>query len=388
MNPFDSNGSTPLAGPVRLKIRTKRLITDQALILAIGSSRSRLAPFDAAAERLLWRLAIGIDLHDELAGLAAAPEGPRLADWLRSLAADGFLESASPDIDIDPNDVRRFDRLLNRLSMFETPERSRYGVLGALRAKKVGVVGVGGLASWILYNLACCGIGNFRLFDEDVVEASNLNRSILFSEADIGRRKIDAVRDSLLRFDPRATVETTSLLVTSVGSLVPHLNGLDLLIATGDKPSWLVREWVALAAREAGVPVLHPGGGRVGPFDTLGTTGCAMCEWSDLVTRHPQAPTQLAALRRLPASDPGPISPVGAMTAAMAAMEAFRFLAGETPRTVGRIWRLNDDLTSQFTSVSGHPRCPVCATGSPADRIGLPSELIVERDVVELAGNP
>ena len=48
--------------------------------------------------------------------------------------------------------------------------------LEALRAARVGIAGAGGLGSNAALMLARSGIGNLVLVDDDVVDASNLNR--------------------------------------------------------------------------------------------------------------------------------------------------------------------------------------------------------------------
>lgn len=66
-----------------------------------------------------------------------------------------------------------------------------------LHNARVLVIGAGGLGSPALLYLAAAGIGHLTLIDPDRVSLSNLQRQILYEEADIGRRKIDAARDRL-----------------------------------------------------------------------------------------------------------------------------------------------------------------------------------------------
>jgi len=69
-----------------------------------------------------------------------------------------------------------------------------FGVESQLRLKKsrVLVVGIGGLGCPAAQYLAAAGIGELILVDDDVVQLSNLQRQILFSEADINKNKAHA----------------------------------------------------------------------------------------------------------------------------------------------------------------------------------------------------
>src|SRR5690348_14656367 len=55
-----------------------------------------------------------------------------------------------------------------------------------LRNARVLVAGVGALGNEVLKNLALVGVGHLLLIDFDRVEYSNLSRTVLFRENDVG----------------------------------------------------------------------------------------------------------------------------------------------------------------------------------------------------------
>ena len=60
-----------------------------------------------------------------------------------------------------------------------------------LAAAKVLVIGAGAIGNELVKNLALLGIGNVLIADLDRVENSNLSRSVLYRESDIGRPKAE-----------------------------------------------------------------------------------------------------------------------------------------------------------------------------------------------------
>ncbi|MEM0982777.1 MAG: ThiF family adenylyltransferase [Planctomycetota bacterium] len=80
--------------------------------------------------------------------------------------------------------------------------------LSALREAHAVIVGVGGLGCVSAEWLARAGVGRLTLVDRDVVERTNLQRQVLFAEADVGEPKAEAAArrlaeiDSSIRIDP------------------------------------------------------------------------------------------------------------------------------------------------------------------------------------------
>ena len=67
--------------------------------------------------------------------------------------------------------------------------------LEQLRRSHVCVIGVGGVGSWAVEALARSGIGEVTMIDLDEVCASNVNRQLPALSSNIGRAKIEVIRD-------------------------------------------------------------------------------------------------------------------------------------------------------------------------------------------------
>lgn len=78
----------------------------------------------------------------------------------------------------------------------------------ALKQSSILILGAGGLGCAASQYLATAGIGLLTLIDDDVVELSNLQRQVLHSDADIGRKKVDSAAESLRMLNPYLTVNT------------------------------------------------------------------------------------------------------------------------------------------------------------------------------------
>ncbi len=72
---------------------------------------------------------------------------------------------------------------------------------------RVAVVGLGGLGSHLVQQLAYLGVRRFALLDGDVVETTNLNRLIGAGPDDVGRGKAEVVEQELRRIAPEVEVQ-------------------------------------------------------------------------------------------------------------------------------------------------------------------------------------
>lgn len=82
------------------------------------------------------------------------------------------------------------------------------GEMGQRRLKnaKVLVIGAGGLGSPALLYLAAAGVGTIGIVDDDVVDLSNLQRQVIHTVGDVGRRKLDSAKESIEALNPLINV--------------------------------------------------------------------------------------------------------------------------------------------------------------------------------------
>ncbi len=81
------------------------------------------------------------------------------------------------------------DKRLNRFSLMVGEEK-----VTSLKIKTVLICGLGGVGGTCLESLARSGVGSFIIVDFDRVDISNLNRQILFDNADVGEMKVIAAQ--------------------------------------------------------------------------------------------------------------------------------------------------------------------------------------------------
>src|ERR1700690_2455083 len=118
--------------------------------------------------------------------------------------------AALPELSTD--DLSRYSRHLI------LPEVGTEGH-GRIKAARVLCVGTGGLGSPLAFYLAAAGIGTLGLVDFDVVDASNLQRQIIHSTKDIGRKKLDSAEEKLIALNPALNVVKHETMLSSSNAL-------------------------------------------------------------------------------------------------------------------------------------------------------------------------
>jgi len=176
-------------------------------------------------------------------------EAPYLITLLTVLDEELLLEDVSknqPKI-LSEYDVNRWSRNIEFFSAYNKAETNKYLNQEKIKMAKVTVLGLGGVGSHVLYNLAALGVHNFRIVDFDNVELSNLNRQILYNENDIGQPKTVAAKNRILEFLPHANIETFNTKISCSKDIEKIIDGQDIVISAADQPRNKIIDWLNVA---------------------------------------------------------------------------------------------------------------------------------------------
>lgn len=137
--------------------------------------------------------------------------------------------------------------------------------LERFRQAHVGVIGIGGVGTWVAEALARSAVGELTLIDLDMIAESNTNRQIHALGDAFGRAKVDAMADRLRAINPDAVVHTIEDFVTPE-NIDQHLApAFDFVVDAIDD----TRAKVAIAAycRSRALPLVIAGaaGGKTDP---------------------------------------------------------------------------------------------------------------------------
>lgn len=290
--------------------------------------------------------------------------GPVVRAAIGDLMAAGYIEDADePDSGLTPAARQRYSRS-RALSqwMDPVPRRTGWDTQLLLGDAEVALVGVGGAGCVAALNLVLSGVGRLHCVDGDVVELSNLNRQILYTDADIGQLKADVAVRRLRACNPAVDVTGECRYVDGPGFLRTLAERVDVVVLAADRPG-AIRSWTNRACLGAGTPWVHVG--YHGPLVSVGmyrpgTGPCSDCLRAAKLARHEPGHVEplpgVAGVQAANATSAG-------FAGHFAAHAAISLITGVPPLAVNREFAFN---LMDFTSVpvmvrdSPDPRCPSC----------------------------
>ncbi len=218
------------------------------------------------------------------------------------------------------------------------------------------LVGAGGIGCPAIQYLAAAGVGTISVVDDDVVSLSNLQRQILYGDAQIGMAKVDAAQAAVARLNPDIKFHALNRRI-SADTSSDFLNGVDIVIDGSDTfGTRLIVNDLCLAAR---VPLVSAAIGRfhgqIGTFS--GWEADAPCYRCFVGDAHDPDDCDDCATQ-------GVLGAMCGLMGSFAAMEAIRLLTGFGDDAKGRL-HIFDGLKPAMRTISlpKDTDCTSCGAG-------------------------
>ena len=215
------------------------------------------------------------------------------------------------------------------------------------------IIGAGGLGAPAALYLAAAGVGTIGIADADVVDLSNLQRQVIHTTNDIGKKKVESAAETMRQINPDVTVRTYHEYVNS-SNILELIKDYDFILdGTDNFPAkFLIND----ACVMAGKPFSHAGIIRFkGQLTTVipGESPCYRC-----IFRDPPPKDAVPTCKQA-----GVIGAMGGVIGSLQAMEAIKYITGAGELLAGYLLTY-DALTMQLRKIKLPPRgegCAVCA---------------------------
>ncbi len=220
-----------------------------------------------------------------------------------------------------------------------------------LKAARVLCVGTGGLGSPLAFYLAAAGVGTLGLVDFDVVDASNLQRQIIHSTRDIGRKKLDSAEEKLTALNPSLRIVKHETRLTSANAL-EILKDYDIVAdGTDNFPTrYLVNDACVLLGKPNVYGSIFRFEGQASVF-AAEDGPCYRCLYPE-----PPPPGLVPSC-----AEGGVLGILPGLVGMIQATEVIKLILGNGTPLVGRLL-LVDALAMRFRELKlrRNPECPVC----------------------------
>lgn len=219
-----------------------------------------------------------------------------------------------------------------------------------LLSSKIVIVGAGGLGGPVALYLAAAGIGHITLIDDDIIERSNLQRQIQFSESDIGQSKAEVTASKIMKQNPDVSAIAVIERLTSK-TAERLLSGHDLILDGVD--NFQTRFDINEASLTLKIPLISGALGRwegqVCAFSGTGNDPCYRCLVPDI---PPQAET---------CSEVGVIGALAGIIGSIMALEAIKILIKSDTSLQNKLWIYDGlDAKGRRLTLPKDPKCPAC----------------------------
>ena len=222
-----------------------------------------------------------------------------------------------------------------------------------LKAARVLCIGAGGLGSPLALYLAAAGIGTLGIVDFDVVDYTNLQRQIIHSTSDVGRKKLDSAAEKLKAINPFLSLRTFETRLSSDNALDLFCDFDIIADGTDNFPTrYLVNDACVLTGKPNVYGSIFRFEGQASVFATE-EGPCYRCLYPE-----PPPPGLVPSC-----AEGGVLGILPGLVGVMQATEVIKLILGKGEPLIGRLL-LVDALGMKFRELKlrKNPDCPACGT--------------------------
>ncbi len=253
-------------------------------------------------------------------------------------------EAAKPEAILSNDEILRYSRHLIM------PEVGMDGQQ-KLKAAKVLCIGAGGLGSPLTLYLTAAGVGTLGIVDFDVVDYTNLQRQIIHTTDDVGRKKLDSASEKLKAINPFINLRPFETKLTSANALELFKEFDIIADGTDNFPTrYLVNDACVLTGKPNVYGSIFRFEGQASVFATE-EGPCYRCLYPE-----PPPPGLVPSC-----AEGGVLGILPGLVGVIQATETIKLILGQGDPLVGRLL-LVDALGMKFRELKlrKNPDCPVC----------------------------
>jgi molybdopterin/thiamine biosynthesis adenylyltransferase len=221
-----------------------------------------------------------------------------------------------------------------------------------LRKSRVLVVGAGGLGAPALQYLAAAGVGTIGIVDDDVVDATNLQRQVIHRDEDIGLPKVVSAARALQALNPYVSVKTYQKRLT-LAIVEAVISDYDIVLDGTDnfETRYLLNQACVAQAVPLVSGALSQWEGQVSLFDPARSGPCYQC-----IFPTPPAPEFAPSC-----SQAGVFAALPGVIGSLMAAEALKYVLGAGTSLRGRL-AIHNVLDAEGRVIQTKQRvdCPIC----------------------------
>jgi adenylyltransferase/sulfurtransferase len=220
-----------------------------------------------------------------------------------------------------------------------------------LKAARVLCIGAGGLGSPLALYLGAAGVGTLGVVDFDVVDYTNLQRQIIHTTADVGRKKLDSAAEKLKAINPFLNIRTFETRLSSDNALELFREFDIIADGTDNFPTrYLVNDACVLTGKPNVYGSIFRFEGQASVFAAR-EGPCYRCLYPE-----PPPPGLVPSC-----AEGGVLGILPGLVGVIQATETIKLILGKGEPLIGRLL-LVDALGMSFRELKlrKHPDCPAC----------------------------